>query len=315
MADRNAGPRGSDGSALLRIGTNELFNEPEEAVEDLMETLDVNQYLPTALEWATNVLLAIVILIIGYWIAGRLDRLIVRMGERHAQLDSTLFTFLGSIARYVVLAFTFIAVLNRFGVQTASIVALLGAAGLAIGLALQGAMTNLAAGVMLMIFRPYKVGDFVEVAGLFGLVDGIDLFTTNLKTFDNQHVIVPNGNIWGERIVNHSHHPVRGVDMHFGISYDSDIDLARRTIDDVLSAHPHVLADPAPFIEIETLNNSSVDFLVRPFCDGGHYFDVLYSVPEQIKKALDGAGVEIPFPHRKVIVFNGDEPGRPIGAS
>jgi small conductance mechanosensitive channel len=284
-------------------------------VEAWIESLDINQYLPTALEWATNVLLAIVILIIGYWIAGRVGRLIVGMGERHAQLDSTLFTFLGSIARYVVLAFTFIAVLNRFGVQTASIVALLGAAGLAIGLALQGAMTNLAAGVMLMIFRPYKVGDFVEVAGLFGLVDGIDLFTTNLKTFDNQHVIVPNGSIWGEKIVNHSHHPVRGVDMRFGISYDSDIDTARRTIDQILAAHPHVLSDPAPFVEIETLNDSSVDFLVRPFCEGAHYFDILYSVPEQIKKALDDAGVEIPFPHRKVIVFNGDEPGRPIGTA
>lgn len=191
--------------------------------------------------------------------------------------------------------------------------ALLGAAGLAIGLALQGAMTNMAAGVMLMIFRPYKVGDFADVAGIFGLVDGIDLFTTNLKTFDNQHIIVPNGNIWGDKIINHSHHPVRGVDMHFGISYDSDIDLARHTIDGILAAHAHVLKDPAPFVEIETLNNSSVDFLVRPFCDGAHYFDLLYSLPEQIKKALDGAGVEIPFPHRKVIVFNGDKPGESIG--
>lgn len=280
---------------------------------ELLESLDLNQYLPAALEMATNVLLAIVILIVGYWIAGRIGRLIVGAGDRYGQLDSTLFRFLGSIARYIVLAFTFIAVLNRFGVETTSIVALLGAAGLAIGLALQGAMTNLAAGVMLMIFRPYKVGDFAEVAGIFGLVDGIDLFTTNLKTFDNQHIIVPNGGIWGEKIVNHSHHPVRGVDMHFGISYDSDIDVARRTIDGILASHPHVLGDPAPFVEIETLNDSSVDFLVRPFCDGAHYFDLLYSLPEQIKKALDAAGVEIPFPHRKVIVFNGDKPGESIG--
>ena len=283
-------------------------------MNDVLESLDLSQYLPAALDWATNILLAIVILILGYWIAGRVARLIVGMGDRYAKLDSTLFTFLGSIARYVVLAFTFIAVLNRFGVETTSIVALLGAAGLAIGLALQGAMTNLAAGVMLMIFRPYKVGDFAEVAGLFGLIDDIDLFTTNLKTFDNQHIIVPNGGIWGEKIVNHSHHPVRGVDMHFGISYDSDIDLARATIDRVLEAHPHVLSDPPPFVEISTLNDSSVDFVVRPFCDGAHYFDLRYSIQEQIKKALDAAGVEIPFPHRKVIVFNGDKPGDTIGA-
>jgi len=281
-------------------------------MNDFLQSLDLSQYLPAALDWATNVLLAIAILIVGYWIAGRVGRLIVGTGEKYAQLDSTLFTFLGSIARYAVLAFTFIAVLNRFGVETTSIVALLGAAGLAIGLALQGAMTNLAAGVMLLIFRPYKVGDFAEVAGIFGLVDGIDLFTTNLKTFDNQHIIVPNGSIWGEKIINHSHHPVRGVDMSFGISYDSDIDVARRTIDGVLAAHPHVLSDPAPFVEVSTLNDSSVDFVVRPFCDGAHYFDLLFSLPEQIKKALDGAGVEIPFPHRKVIVFNGDRPGESI---
>ncbi len=262
---------------------------------------------------ATNVLLGTLVLIVGYWIAGRIAKLIARAGERYDQLDSTLFTFLGSIARYVILAFTFIAVLNRFGVETTSIVALLGAAGLAIGLALQGAMTDLAAGVMLMIFRPYKVGDFADVAGTFGLVDGIDLFTTNLKTFDNQHIIVPNGSIWGDKIINHSHHPIRGVDMRFGISYDSDIDTARSTIDGILASHPHVLKDPAPFVEIETLNDSSVDFLVRPFCDGAHYFDLLYSLPEPIKKALDGAGVEIPFPHRKVIVFNGDKPGESIG--
>ena len=110
-------------------------------------------------------------------------------------------------------------------------------------------------------------------------------------------------------------HPSRvcGVDMTFGISYDSDIDVARRTIDSVLAAHPHVLSDPAPFVEVSTLNDSSVDFIVRPFCDGAHYFDLLFSLPEQVKKALDGAGVEIPFPHRKVIVFNGDQPGQPVG--
>jgi len=205
-----------------------------------------------------------------------------------------------------VLAFTFIAVLNRFGVQTTSIVALLGAAGLAVGLALQGAMSNLAAGVMLMIFRPFKVGDFVEVGGDFGLVDDINLFTTDLSTFDNQHISLPNGKIWGEKIVNHSHYPIRGVDMHFGIAYSADIDRARQVISEVLAEHEHVLDDPVPFVEVETLNDSSVDFLVRPFCEGARYFDVQYSLPERVKKAFDAAGIEIPFPHRKVIMANGD---------
>ena len=132
------------------------------------------------------------------------------------------------------------------------------------------------------------------------------LFTTVLGTFDNQQIILPNGKVWGEEIVNHSHHPVRGVDMHFGVAYHEDLDKTRAVIISVLDKHPHVLDDPAPFVEVETLNDSSVDFLVRPFCEGANYFSLLYSIPEQIKKALDEAGIEIPFPHRKVILFKGD---------
>lgn len=273
-------------------------------MQDWLNQIDINQYLPGALAWATNILLAILILIVGFWFAGRVGRAIRNVGERNERLDDTLFRFLGSVAKYVILAFVAIAILNRFGVETTSIVALLGAAGLAVGLALQGAMSNLAAGVMLMVFRPYKVGDFIDAAGKFGKVDEITLFTTVLQTFDNQQIIIPNGQIWGDQIINHSHHPVRGVDMHFGVAYGEDIDRARAVIDKVLADHPHIRKDPAPFVEVETLNDSSVDFLVRPFCDGAHYFDVRYSLPEQVKKALDASGIEIPFPHRKVIVVN-----------
>lgn len=276
-------------------------------MDGLLENVDVNQYGALAVSWGTNLLIALAILIIGMWIAGRVGKFVTGMGARYEKLDDTLFKFLGSVARYIILAFVIIAVLNRFGVQTASIIALLGAAGLAVGLALQGALSNLAAGVMLMVFRPYKVGDFIDAAGRFGNVSEINLFTTILNTFDNQHIIVPNSQIWGEQIVNHSHHPVRGVDMTFGISYDSDIDTARKAISDVFSDHPHILSDPAPFIEVSTLNNSSVDFITRPFVKGEHYFDVLYSVPELVKKKLDKVGVEIPFPHQKVILFQGDK--------
>jgi small conductance mechanosensitive channel len=276
-------------------------------MESIFDSIDMNTLADTGLELGINVLLAILILIIGYWIAGRVDNMIHSLSKGNAHLDETLFKFLGSLARYVILAFVFIAVLNRFGVETTSIVAMFGAATLAIGLALQGAMSNLAAGVMLMIFRPYKAGDFVEAAGRFGMVEEISLFTTVLGTFDNQQIILPNGKVWGEEIINHSHHAVRGVDMHFGVSYDSDLDKTREVIMSVLENHPHVLKDPAPFVEVETLNDSSVDFLVRPFCDGANYFSLLYSIPEQIKKALDAAGLEIPFPHRKVILFKGDE--------
>ena len=148
-----------------------------EAIANMWANLDVNQYLPGAIGWATNILLAVLILIVGYWIAGRVSKGVHALGQKYEQLDDTLFKFLGNIVRWIILAFVFIAVLNRFGVETTSIVALLGAAGLAVGLALQGAMSNLASGVMLLIFRPYKVGDFVDAAGKFGNVKEIDLFT------------------------------------------------------------------------------------------------------------------------------------------
>lgn len=241
-----------------------------------------------------------------FFVANRVYALICNLGKKYEQLDDTLFKFLASVGRYIVLALVFIAVLNRFGVQTASIVALLGATGLAVGLALQGTLSNLAAGVMLLIFRPYKVGDFIDAAGRFGNVAEIDLFTTILSTFDRQQIIIPNSQIWGSQIINHSHHPVRGVDMRFGVAYKENTDDARKVIVKVLTDHPHILNDPAPFVEVETLNNSSVDFLVRPFCQGEHYFHVLYSVPELIKKGLDEAGIEIPFPHTKVIMSKDD---------
>lgn len=275
-------------------------------MNEVIESIDVNELVPQAVNWATNILLAIVILLVGLWIAGKVNKLIVNIGKKNAHLDDTLFRFLGSLGRYIITAFVIIAVLNRFGVQTASIVALLGAAGLAVGLALQGAMSNLAAGVMLLIFRPYKVGDFIDAAGRFGNVVEIDMFTTVLQTFDNQQIIIPNSQIWGEQIINHSHHAIRGVDMTFGVAYNESIDATRAVIDKVLADNPYVLSDPAPFVEVSTLNDSSVDFIVRPFCKGEHYFDVLFSVPEQMKKALDDAKIEIPFPHRKVIVVNED---------
>ena len=276
-------------------------------MESFLNSIDIDKLTDTGLQLGINVLLALAILIVGMWIAGWVQKLIIKASKRSQHLDDTLFKFLGSVARYIILAFVFVAVLNRFGIQTTSIVAMFGAATLAIGLALQGAMSNLAAGVMLMIFRPYKAGDFVDAAGRFGLVEEISLFTTEIKTFDNQQIIIPNGKIWGEDITNHSHYPVRGVDMRFGVAYGEDLDRTREVIAEVLQNHPQVLDDPAPFIEVETLNDSSVDFLVRPFCNGADYFGLRYSIPELIKKALDDANIEIPFPHQKVILFKGED--------
>ncbi|WP_371195896.1 mechanosensitive ion channel family protein [Glaciecola sp. SC05] len=275
-------------------------------MQEYVQNFDFSEYLPAALAWATNILLAALILILGLWISGKAYKAVYGIGKKYERLDDTLFRFFGSVARYIILAFVLIAVLNRFGVETTSIVALIGAAGLAVGLALQGAMSNLAAGVMLLIFRPYKVDDFIDAAGQFGKVTEVDLFTTILQTFDNQKIIVPNSQIWGQQITNHSFHEIRGVDMTFGVAYKENTDDARKVIDEVLAAHPHILKTPAPFVEVSALNNSSVDFIVRPFCKGEHYFDILYSVPEQMKKALDKANIEIPFPHRKVIVVKED---------
>ena len=271
-------------------------------MQEFIDKMNIDQYLPVIMTGATNVVFAILILLAGLFIANKASKLINTTGAKYQNLDNTLFRFLGSLAKYIILAFVAIAILNRFGVQTASIVALLGAAGLAVGLALQGTLSNLAAGVMLLLFRPYKVGDFIDAADRFGNVQEIDLFTTMLKTFDHQHIIIPNSQIWGSQIINHSHHNVRGVDMHYGVAYKENTEAVRKVISSVLSSHPHILKEPAPFVEVETLNDSSVDFLVRPFCNGEHYFDVLYSVPEQIKKALDAEGIEIPFPHRKLII-------------
>lgn len=248
-----------------------------------------------------NVVFAILIIVVAFIVAGFIKKMIIRVANSNEKLDDTLFEFLGSLARYVVLAFAGIMVLERFGITTTSLVALIGAAGLAVGLALQGTLSNLAAGVMLLLFRPFRVGDFIDGAGVFGKVESITLFTTDLITFDNQHIIVPNSELWGTKITNHSHHPVRGVDMTFGVAYGSDLEKAKATILQAVTANEHVLADPAPFIAVDALSASSVDILVRPFCKGEHYFDVRYALPQAVKEELDKAKIEIPFPHQVMI--------------
>lgn len=252
-----------------------------------------------------NVVFAILIIIIAFLVAAFVKKLITRVANSNEALDDTLFEFLGSLARYAILAFAGIMVLERFGITTTSLVALIGAAGLAIGLALQGTLSNLAAGVMLLLFRPFRVGDFIDGAGVFGKVETITLFTTDLITFDNQHIIVPNGELWGTKITNHSHHPVRGVDLTFGVSYNSDLEKAKTAILKAVTANEHVLSDPAPFIAIDALDSSSVNILVRPFCNSVHYFDVRYALPQAVKEELDRAKIEIPYPHQVYITKKG----------
>jgi small conductance mechanosensitive channel len=249
-----------------------------------------------------NIGYAVAIIFIAIWASKLAKKMVIKAGDRYDKLDVTLFQFLGSLAQYAVLTFAVIAILGRFGIETTSLVAMVGAAGLAIGLALQGTLSNMAAGVMLMIFRPYKIGQFIEAAGTFGKVEAITLFTTDMITFDNQHIIVPNATVWGAKIINHSHHAIRGVSMTVSVAYGTDIKRAKASIAKVLKANKNVLADPAPFVEVETLAASSVDFAIRPSCKGEHFFDVKYSLPQAIYEQFNKDGIEIPF--QQIVVHN-----------
>ncbi|UCH27411.1 MAG: mechanosensitive ion channel [Trueperaceae bacterium] len=247
-----------------------------------------------------NVLGAIVILIVGWFVAGWTMRFIRRLADRSERLDKTIIMVLARLARWAVLVFTVIAVLNRFGVQTASIVALLGAAGLAVGLSLQGTLANVASGVMILMLRPFKVGDAVDVGGSAGVVDDIGLFSTKMHTFDNIAMHVPNSRIWGSTIKNFSENDTRRVDMEFGIGYGDDIDQALRIIEETIAADERVLAEPEPLIALSSLGESSVNIMARPWTKRTDFFKVKIDVTKKIKERFDQEGITIPYPQRDV---------------
>ncbi|MBS1302128.1 mechanosensitive ion channel domain-containing protein [Loktanella sp. SALINAS62] len=253
-----------------------------------------------------NVVSAIVILLVGFIIAGWVGRRIENVGQKNIHLDETLFGFLGNIIRYVIIGFAFLFVLNTFGVQTTSVVAVIGAAGLAIGLALQGTLSNVAAGVMIVFFRPIKLGDFVDIAGTMGTVKAINLNFIELASIGNVQIIVPNSEVWGNTITNYSVYPQRRAEWTIGVSYGADLDLAHSTIIDTIMADPRSLAEPEPFIQVTNMNASSVDFLVRVWCDRAAYFQYQADMTRAVKVALDKAGVEIPFPTRTLVMQNAE---------
>ncbi|MDF1726531.1 MAG: mechanosensitive ion channel [Sulfitobacter sp.] len=249
---------------------------------------------------AGSVLGAITILVLGWLIAKWLQHRVQKLGKLNRHFDEMLFDFLASIVRYVVLGFTALFVLNTFGVQTTSVVAVIGAAGLAIGLALQGTLSNVAAGVMIILFRPIKVGDFVEVAGMMGTVKQINLNFTELADLSNVHVVVPNSEVWGNIITNYSVNPTRRAEWTFGVGYGANLKQAEDIIRDTIMADPRAHAEPAPFIQVTNLGDSSVDFLVRIWCDAGDYFGFKADMTRAVKEALDRGGVDIPFPTRTI---------------
>lgn len=245
--------------------------------------------------YGLKVLGAILVLVIGRIIAGLVKNVVRKINTR-AKTDPTVGSFLENLAYYLVMTFTVLGALGNFGVQTASIVAVLGAAGFAVGFAMQGSLSNFAAGVMLLIFRPYRLGDFVEAGGAAGTVKEMSLFTTVINTPDNVRIIVPNGKIFGDTIKNISAEDTRRVDMVVGIGYGSSIEKAKQVIAELLAADSRVMSDPAPQIAVAELADSSVNLVVRPWVKKEDYWGVKFDFTHSVKEALDAAGVEIPFP-------------------
>ncbi|WP_218110557.1 mechanosensitive ion channel family protein [Ostreibacterium oceani] len=264
----------------------------------LTENLDtmalINQY---ALPWAKNIIFALVIFIIGRYVAKAVQKLIMRLVKRSTQ-DEMLINFIASIVGAILLLFVIIAALSQLGIDTTSLIALIGAAGLAIGLSLQDSLKNFAAGVMILVFKPFVKGDYVEVTGgkEAGTVEDISIFTMTMKTLDNKEIIVPNGAILLAPIINYSKHETRRVDMVFSISYDDDIRQAKTLMADILTQHNLVLQDPAPVVAVAALADSSINFNVRPWCKTADYWTIYSDVHQQVKEAFDAAGITIPYP-------------------
>ncbi|MDX1804716.1 MAG: mechanosensitive ion channel [Alcanivorax sp.] len=248
--------------------------------------------------YAWNIVTALVIFIVGKWVVAKLSAWVSRVMDK--RIDATVAKFVGNIVHIVLFAFVVIAALDQLGVQTTSLVAILGAAGLAIGLALKDSLNNFAAGVMLILFKPFRVGHFVEAGGTAGTIKEIRIFATIMKSGDNKIIMVPNGAIMAGTITNYSEMPTRRVDMVFGVGYDADLSVVRKTLQDILASDERVLADPAPTIVVGELADSSVNFLCRPWVNSADYWGVFWDTTETVKRRFDEAGISIPFPQMDV---------------
>lgn len=271
-------------------------------IESWLERLDWDLLLPLTLEWGLKLLGAAAIFLIGRWLASLISRNVRRLVLLNG-LDVALASFLSRITYAVLLITVIVVALGTIGFQMASVLAVMGAAGLAVGLALQGSLSNFAAGVMLILFRPFKAGDFVEAAGVSGIVEDIQLFNTVLRTPDNREVTVPNAQVTAEPITNYSARPTRRIDLVVGISYDDDIGQAKEIIEAALGEDARVLADPQPEIMVLELGESSVDIAVRPWVRTEDYWHLRGDLLHTIKTRLEAAGLSIPFPQHDVRVF------------
>jgi small conductance mechanosensitive channel len=283
------------------------------------EAMDVAAVIPTSVDqvghlwvqvqdvvavWGLKVIAAIAIFIIGRWIAKGVRKGVRRMMEK-TETDPIITGFVGSITYIALLAFVIIAALGQLGIQTTSFIAIIGAAGLAIGLALQGSLANFAAGFLMIMFRPFKVGDFIEGAGVAGVVESIQIFTTTMKTGDNKTIIIPNAKLSGDNIINYSAKPTRRVDMTVGVAYDADLSIVRDVLKDIISKESRIHSSPEPLIAVAELADSSVNFVVRVWTDTGDYWGVMFEMNETIKNRFDAEGIGIPFPQRDLHIVSG----------
>jgi small conductance mechanosensitive channel len=254
-------------------------------------------------DFGPKVLGAIAIWIIGSWVIKNLLKGIRKAMDKR-DYDVSLKKFLLNLLGWILKIVLIIVVLGTVGVETTSFAAIIAAAGLAIGLALQGSLGNFAGGVLLMIFKPMKVGDLIEAQGEIGVVKEIEIFTTKLTGLSNKEIIIPNGALSNGNIVNYTTEGTRRVDLVFGVGYDSDIKQTKEVLTNVLTSHPKVLKEPAPGVTVLELADSSINFAVRPWCLTADYWDVYFDITEQTKEALDAAGIEIPYPHQVEIHKN-----------
>lgn len=276
-----------------------------------MDSMDLSAALATLQEllatWGLKALAALGIFFVGRIIAGWARKLATR-GLTRAQFDATLVPFLANLAYAGLLTFVILAALQVLGIPTSSAIAVLGAAGLAVALAFQGSLSNFSSGVLLLTFRPFKVGDFVEAAGVSGTVQEVGVFFSTLHTPDNVRIVMPNSKISGEVIKNYTSNETRRVDLVMGVGYDDDLDLAIRTIQEVLSEEDRVLAEPEPLVAVDNLGASSVDIVVRPWVKTDDYWGARRDLTKALKERLEAAGCNIPYPQRDVHLFYENAP-------
>ncbi|MGC6497337.1 MAG: mechanosensitive ion channel family protein [Candidatus Puniceispirillaceae bacterium] len=287
--------------------------------ESIMSYIDMSgdaaeQMLALVTAYGLDFVAAILTLIFGIWLSRRASRLTADWLSKVDRLDRTLVPIMSALVRYAGLTLTIVITLGNFGVETTSIIAVLGAAGLAVGLALQGTLSNVAAGLMLLFLRPFRIGDWVEAAGVSGSVREIGLFTTTIDTFDNVYISIPNSSIWSSNIINHARYGTRRMDLDIGIGYDSSLDTAETALMS-LAADPRVLSDPPPRFLVVSYGDSAINVRLRAYASYDDFFDLYWDLNRRLKGVLDAHSIEIPFPQRVIhhldnrSVAGGDDTG------